>query len=533
MNSDYHPADSNNEWKQRRILKTTLACIIAVSAICALVLAVQNKISSTESPSSGSPSCMPSTFHWAVATAAYQVEGGYNETNREYSIWDKFCRTRPGVECADVADDEIHKYKEDIALMSKLNINSYRFSLSWSRMMSWNSTTRKMQPNPAGIAYYQKLIHELKNNFITPFITLYHWDLPQALEDNLDPPGWLNKDIKDHYEDYCRLAFQQFGNIVPYWFTFNEPWTFSTFGYSVGAHAPGRSSNSTEAYTVTHHVLISHATVVRLYWRMREQGQVMQRGRISIVVNSDIGIPSDSTEPSDIEAANRYNDYQIGWFLNPLAHGDYPNSMKVHSANNIPEFTEEESQLVKGTYDNVVGINHYTTHLITECDSPRSSIQCSSLPIGWATDLHVDSNPHPHGAVPSGTMWNGTTNVPLCAWHAGYPDGYGVLLDWVHNIMGGADILLTENGWCGNNTLDDKGQLWYYQSYVKQVFEARERGIPIIGYTAWSLLDNYEWGSYGPRFGLINVDYTTQERTPKIAAEWYRKLASTGCYPSS
>jgi len=462
----------------------------------------------------------PDTFKWAVATAAYQVEGAVGEGGRTPSIWDEFCKER-NIPCAERGDDMYALYKEDIAMMSRMHVTSYRFSFSWSRLMMWVPELGKAVANPAGVAFYRDLIHELRRWDIEPLITLYHWDMPMFVENNVgEGGGWLNREVVQHFEDYAKVAFQEFGHLVPMWFTMNEPWTFCALGYGAGVHAPGRSGTDTEAYLCAHNVLIAHATAVSLYRDMRTAGTYVRRsGQISMVINSDFGIPADPSEPADVEAADVYMQFQLDWFLSPLVNGRYPPHMVERAGSHLPTFTEAEANLVRGSLDGVLGLNHYTTHLITPCDSSRSTTECSSLAQGWDMDMATDHGPHPADARLS----------PECAWHAGYPAGYGLLLNYVHDNYPELNILLTESGWCGADLIDDQDQLWYYQTYLAEVHAAMARGVPILGYTAWSLMDNYEWGSFVPRFGLWHVDYNTLERVPKTAALWFGNVAKTNC----
>jgi len=300
----------------------------------------------------------------------------------------------------------------------------------------------------------------------------------------------------------------------------NEPWTFGYLGYGAGVHAPGKKDSHTNVYKAMHNVLLAHGESVKLYRAMRKEGKVMSRGEISIVVNADFGVPSDPESKEDQEATEAYMEFVIDWFLHPISKGTYPPHMVKRAGAHLPEFTPEQAELVKGSLDGVVGLNHYTTHLITECDSPRSTTNCSSLSKGWGFDLHVDSIPHPKDARKS----------PKCVWHSGYPKGYGMFIDYIYKRYPEWKILLTESGWCGDKLIDDQDQLWYYKTYVKEVLDAVKRGVPVVGYTAWSVMDNYEWGSFNERFGLWYVDFDTLERVPKTAAFWFGKVVENNCY---
>jgi len=462
--------------------------------------------------------CFPKGFKWAVATAAYQVEGAVAEGGRTPSIWDTFCKSKEGMACADRGNDMYHMYKDDIRMMKELKVGYYRFSFAWSRVMKWDANQSKAVANPEGVQFYTDLIHELRRNHLEPLVTLYHWDMPMFLEDEIG--GWLGDDIADHFADYSKVCFTYFGQLVPMWFTMNEPWTFAYLGYGPGAHAPGKDNSDTNTYKAAHNVLLAHGKSVQLYRKMREEGKVMSRGEISIVLNADFGIPAEPGNKEDETAAEAYVQYVLDWFLHPIMRGTYPPHMITRAGANLPTFTEEQKKMIMGTLDdNVLGLNHYTTKLITECDSERSLTPCANLSKGWAADLHVDSSAHPADARKS----------PKCVWHAGWPKGYGMLMDYVHKNYPEVKILLTESGWCGDKIIDDLDQLWYYKTYVAEVLAALKRGIPVLGYTAWSVMDNYEWGSFNERFGLWYVDFETLERVPKTASFWFSKVVENNC----
>jgi beta-glucosidase len=460
----------------------------------------------------------PKGFKWAVATAAYQVEGAVAEGGRTPSIWDTFCKETPNMTCADTGNDMYHKYKDDIKMMKELKVGYYRFSFAWSRVMKWNANKGRAEANPEGVTFYTNLIHELRRNHIDPLVTLYHWDMPMFLEDAIQ--GWLGDNIAEHFRDYSEVCFTYFGHLVPMWFTMNEPWTFGYLGYGAGVHAPGQRDSETMAYKAAHNVLLAHGESVKLYREMRTEGKVMSRGQISIVLNADFGIPVEAGNDEDITATEAYIQYVLDWFLHPIVKGSYPPHMVERAGSHLPTFTEEQKELVMGTLDdNILGLNHYTTKLITECDSPRSKTKCEDLSKGWALDLHVDSSEHPPDARKS----------PKCVWHAGWPTGYGMLMDYVYKNYPDLKILLTESGWCGDNIIDDLDQLWYYKTYVAEVLSAIKRGVPVLGYTAWSVMDNYEWGSFNERFGLWYVDFNTLERVPKTASFWFAKVVENNC----
>ncbi|RLN64009.1 hypothetical protein BBJ29_005346 [Phytophthora kernoviae] len=491
------------------------------------------------------PRCFPENFMFGSATASYQVEGAWNEGGRTPSIWDDYCRSHyKKVACANVADDFYHRYRDDIKLMVETGLQSSRFSVSWSRAMNWNPETKRMRPNPEGIAFYHALVDELTANNIVPVLTLYHWDLPLELHSELSPQGWLNPDIVDHFVEYATLMFHELGDKVDLWTTFNEPLTFTTAGYASGQGAPGLKKSETMAYVVAHNVLRSHAAVVHAFRELKTNtpGVVRINARIGITLNSDFAYPVDPKNPLDVAAAERKMQFELGWFLSPLVSGDYPAIMRERVGDRLPRFTAEEAALVKGSYD-LFMLNHYSSKLVTDCGiSPKSSHPCKKLGRGWERDLGVDISRQLPGSRRSSKNRHGKLN---CGWFTAYPPGYLEAIKWLHAADPTADILLTENGWCGNEEVENLDQLWYYQEYVAQVYKAVvEENIPIIGYTAWSFLDNYEWGSFSPRFGLYYVNFSSEtgdkdeaytpqssglERIPRPAAKWFGHLAKTKC----
>ena len=477
--------------------------------------------------------CFPKEFMVGTATAAYQVEGGWNSTGRTPSIWDTFCRSRENVECANVADDFYHRYPLDIQ-ERMVGLSHFRFSFSWSRVMTWNATIQRMQPNPEGISFYKDLLQQLHTANIQPVVTMYHWDLPQALLDNVDG-GWTSPNIVSHFEQYANLLYQEYGSMIQYWSTFNEPWTFTLLGYDIGVHAPGYYH---QAYLAGHYVLLSHAAAVQAF---RSSPYIdTNTHKISMVLNVDYGFPLNPQSPQDMELVERKMQFTLGWFLHPLLTGDYPAVMKEYIMP-IVNFTKEQSQALKGSLD-LFMLNHYSSTVITSCNGPNSTLaSCNDLPAGWYRDLGVDMSRFPKGAKLSSTNAQGQRN---CGWFSGVPSGYRQVIRWMHQQDTTKDIFLTENGWCGNTTIDNTDQLWYYQSYLKEVYQAwKVDNIPIIGYTAWSLLDNYEWGSFEPRFGLYYVQYPPQtgskqgytpkptdlKRIPRPAAHYIHHVADTKC----
>ncbi|RLN89008.1 hypothetical protein BBJ28_00004128 [Nothophytophthora sp. Chile5] len=486
---------------------------------------------SASSSGSGNSStkCFPSNFLFGSATSAYQVEGGVNSTGRTPSVWDTLCAAG-AFECANVADDFIDRYQDDIATMKSDGHSSLRFSISWSRAMTWNSTTQRMQPNPEGLAFYHSLVDELLANGMEPLLTLFHWDTPAELYEAGD---FLNATIIDHFTDFAQLIFTEFGQQVKFWSTINEPLSYMKVFYI-------RGESDTDVYDAAHNLLLAHAQAVALFRNLQSQGVVQSSARIGMVLDG-FGLPYDETVDADVEAAERYVQFSTGWFLAPITTGDYPPMMRERVGSRLPTFTADEAALLKGSYDLFMS-NHYYANLITDCDSEYSATNCSDLGVGYYTDLGVDHTQMPVGSViGSGSILDPTS----CTDHGGFPPSYLEYIRWVHAYDTSADILLTENGWCGNETIDNQDQLWYFRTHLEMVHKAiYEDDIPIIGYTAWSFFDNFEWASYAPRYGLYYVDFpdnigdadlysvpsTELTRTPRTAAKWYADLATTGCF---
>ncbi|EGZ16994.1 hypothetical protein PHYSODRAFT_497960 [Phytophthora sojae] len=500
-------------------------------------------LSTSPSSVTAEPRCFPDGFMFGSATAAYQVEGAWNESGRTPSIYDAYCRETPGIECANVADDFYHRYHDDIKLMVETGLQSFRFSTSWSRAMTWDPETRRMRPNPPGLAFYHSVIDELNANGITPILTLHHYDLPLALQTELDPQAWLNPDISSHFDDYAALMFNEFGSKVNFWTTFNEPLGLVGYAYGMGFPnmPPARRGSPTEAYEVSKGVLMCHAKAVKTFRELREAGVVASGARISMVLVSSYFYPLDESNPKDVAAAQRAMDFDMGWFLQPLLTGDYPAIMREIAGDRLPRFTAEESALLKGSYD-MFQLNHYSSQAVTSCDSPTSTVDCASLAPGWQADKGVDDSHIIPGTLhPKPDRFGNNYCANL---FTPYPPGYLAMIKYMHAHDPTVDILLTENGWCGNDEIENMDQVHFFEAFVEQVHKAVvEEKLPVIGYTAWSFLDNFEWGSYKPRFGLYYVNWTSETgspdfnnpkptdlaRIPRPSARWFQKLSTSRC----
>ena len=467
----------------------------------------------------------PPAFIWGLGTSAYQIEGGVNLTGRQPSIWDGFAHT-PGKtsngDTGDVACDHVRLFRSDVELMRSIGLRHYRFSISWSRVMSWDAARRRMVPNEPGLRFYDALLDALLVAGITPYVTLYHWDLPQALHTELG--GWhtpYNARMHAEFARYAALCFGRYGGRVLFWATFNEPWTFAVEGYSLGQKAPGCVPTLTgpgpcpdgdAVYVVGHNVLLAHAAAAEVY---RREYQPSQRGLISMSLNCEFSLPLTPAR-EDVAAAERANEFYLGWWLQPLLSGDYPVVMRQYLGARLPTFSRAQSARLQGSID-VLGLNHYSTHLVRAARPREQGDQWC----GWIADQQLYSS--------YGAGWPQAAS----AWERAYPPGIRLLLNWAAGRAGArwhGDVLITENGWGCNSAgaaaaARDAQQREYLTNYTEQVRLALiEDGVPVRGYFGWSLLDNFEWNDgYSKRFGLFYVDYETQVRTPKLAARWWNR----------
>jgi beta-galactosidase len=449
----------------------------------------------------------PEGFLWGSATASYQIEGAGAEGGRTPCIWDTFCAI-PGkvanLENGSVACDHYHRFKEDVKIMKDLGLPSYRFSISWSRLLP----TGRGEPNPEAVKFYCDLIDELVAAGIKPLCTIYQWDLPQCLEDEYG--GWLNRKVVDDFEHYSACCFAAFGDKCKDWITFNEPWCSTVLGYANGEMAPGNKEKpDTEPYLAAHHIILAHGQAVRRY---RTEFQPKQGGAIGITLNMDWREPLTDSQ-GDIDATQRSIDWQLGWYADPIWKGDYPESMKKKCGDRLPSFTEAEKEMIKGTSD-FFGLNHYAT---AYCSEPAGRAQTVSMwgnvqAGGYFDDQEVCLKDDPKwprtdmnwGVVPWGLN-------RLCAY-----------IQKVYSPVGG--IIVTENG-CAvkEDSVEDAKQdtfrVEFYQGYIAQMHQSIQEGADIRGYFAWSLMDNFEWAlGYSKRFGIVRVDYETQERFVKASA---------------
>ncbi|KAJ4724164.1 Beta-glucosidase [Melia azedarach] len=498
----------------------TLPILLCLVSIISIVAAVQPSHFDT---SSLNRSSFPSGFTFGTASSAYQYEGAANEGGRGPSIWDTYTHRYPGKikdgSNGDVAVDSYHRYKADAYISKAMNLDAYRFSISWSRILPNGKLSGGV--NKEGIAYYNNLINELLANGVEPFVTLFHWDTPQALEDEYG--GFFSPHIVNDFRDYAEVCFKEFGDRVKHWITLNEPWTYSTGGYASGYLAPGRCSDwqqlnctggdsATEPYLVAHHQLLAHAAAVHLY---KTKYQVSQKGKIGISLVSSWMIPYSSARHHQ-NAAIRALDFMFGWFMDPITSGTYPHSMKVLVGNRLPKFSKEESEMLKGSFD-FLGLNYYTSNYVAYAPQLRSGNK------SYLKDPLINLL----------TERNGIPIGPKAAsdWLYVYPRGIWDLLLYTKKKYNDPLIYITENGVSEANdaklslheALADNMRIDYHYHHLSFLSKAIEDGVRVKGYFARSLVDNFEWNAgYTVRFGFNYFDHKTGvNRVPKHSAIWF------------
>ncbi|KAH0467835.1 hypothetical protein IEQ34_002868 [Dendrobium chrysotoxum] len=497
-----------------------------IFVILFVLCGVQECLSVSNGLSRGS---FPNGFVFGTASSAYQYEGAVKEDGRGPTVWDKFAHSFGKVldfSNADVAVDQYHRYEEDVQLMADIGMDAYRFSIAWSRIFP-NGTG---QVNQAGIDHYNKLIDALLAKGIKPYVTLFHWDLPQALEDRYS--GWLSTQIINDFTTYADICFNAFGDRVKDWITFNEPHTLAIQGYDVGLQAPGhcsillhllcRGGNSrTEPYIVAHNILLSHATAVNTYKRKYE---AVQKGSIGMSFDVMWYEPI-SNASKEIAATQRALDFHFGWFMDPIFFGEYPSSMRERVGKRLPTFSDKDAALVKGSLD-FVGINHYTTYYAMENSTNLVGVVFNDALADSGTINLPFKGLHPIGDKASSI------------WLYIVPRGLRSLMNYIKDKYGNPPVIITENGMDDSNNpfisiknaLKDEKRIRYHSEYLGNLSAAiKDDGCDVRGYFVWSLLDNWEWAAgYTSRFGLYFVDYNDNlKRYPKNSVQWFKNLLSS------
>jgi beta-glucosidase len=436
----------------------------------------------------------PDGFLWGAATSAYQIEGSPLADGAGPSIWHRFCHS-PGLtrngETGDIACDHYRRYADDVRLMRDLGLNAYRFSIAWARILP-DGTGRV---NPAGLAFYDRLVDALLDAGITPSITLYHWDLPAALDDR---GGWLNRDVAQWFAEYATAMFRALGDRVKMWATLNEPWVVTDGGYLHGALAPGHR-NHFEAPIATHNLMRAHGEAVRAF---RADGS----GSIGMVVNLEPKVPA-SESAADGAATTRADAYMNRQYLDPLFRGEYPAELSEIFGAAWPSFPDSDFDAIREPID-FLGVNYYTRG-VTRYDP-------------HALPLRASNAPQP-GKTYTETGWE--VHAPALT----------DVLKWVTQRYGPMPLYVTENGSAfydppraDGGCVHDPLRVSYLRQHLGAVLDAIEQGADVRGYFAWSLLDNFEWSlGYSKRFGIVHVDYETQARTPKDSARLYSRIIAT------
>ncbi|CAA2982311.1 beta-glucosidase-like [Olea europaea subsp. europaea] len=495
----------------------------------------------------------PEDFTFGAGTSSFQIEGAWNVGGKTKSIWDVFSMTKPG-NIADgsngcVAADQYNMFRDDVALIKKVGLDSYKFSISWSRILPGGRLSTGVSRE--GVRYYSDLIDALLAAGIQPSITLFHWDVPQCLEDEYG--GFLSRKIVKDFSEYAEVCFWEFGDRVKNWYTTNEAWSFSVQGYATGLFAPGRGrpqeaitekerqkrtrlqrsvnlpnciidagNPGTEPYIVGHNLILSHAHAVDIY---RRKFQESQGGRIGMI-NCTFWYEPLTDSEEDRAAAARELDFVLGWFVEPLVTGEYPESMINNVGERLPKFTPEEENLVKGSYD-YLGINYYTTNYISnDTTTPTTDSYLTDA----RTIASIERNGVPIGAK-AGSDW-----LYVVPWGI-----YKLLLE-IKNRYNEPIIYITENGMDDVNnralnvaqSLSDKMRIDYHNDHLYYIKQAIKQGVNVRGYYLWSMFDNFEWISgYTSRFGIIYVDFDdgVTSRYPKDSAIWWKNFLSKKATP--
>ncbi|NYE21571.1 GH1 family beta-glucosidase [Microbacterium immunditiarum] len=468
-------------------------------------------------PDAFPPRVFPEDFEWGAATAAYQIEGAAFEDGRTASIWDTFAR-RPGAvlggETGDVACDHYHRWVEDVDHLAALGVGAYRLSISWPRVQPGGSGAL----NPAGVQFYLDLLRALQSRGIRPYVTLYHWDLPQELEDE---GGWANRSTAYAFAEYARLMAEVLGHLVDTWTTLNEPWCSAFLGYAAGAHAPGRAEPDA-ALAAVHHLNLAHGLAVSA---IRE---VLPAARVSVALNLR-PIRSATDSPEDRDAARRIEALSNGAFIGPLFEGVYPEDLLRDTADVTDwSFVHPGDLAITKQPIDVLGINYYNPTLVRRrtgaVTTERADGHTPSAHSPWVAADGVEFVPQDGPRTAMGWTID--------------PSGLSELLLNVHRRVPGMPIVVSENGAAfddvpvvegGEQRVHDPDRIAYLHGHLAAVAEVREAGVDVRGYFAWSFMDNFEWAfGTSKRFGLLYVDYPTGERTFKDSAHWYARVTRTG-----
>ena len=446
----------------------------------------------------------PPSFLWGVATSSYQIEGAWDEDGKGESIWDRFTHAEGNIKggsTGDVAVDHYHRYQEDVQLMKELGLQAYRFSISWPRILPEG----RGSVNDKGLDFYRRLVDALLEAGIVPFVTLYHWDLPQALQDE---GGWPERAVAEAFVEYTDVVTRHLGDRVEHWITHNEPWVVAFHGYETGEHAPG-GEDMDQALRASHHLLLSHGQAVPVI-RANSPG-----AQVGITLNLSPAVPASPSE-ADRALARRVDGYINRWFLDPLYGRHYPADMvAIYVDEGVLEagmpFVQEGDLEAIAVPTDFLGVNYYTRAI--------------------ARAEEVENNLEP-------TIWTREDQTEM-GWEV-YPEGLYTLLNRLHFEYHPGLLYITENGASystgpdENGRVPDEERLSYLRDHFRSAHRALENGVPLAGYFVWSLLDNFEWAhGYTQRFGIVWVDYEALERIPKDSAFWYSEVIEQNAVQAS
>jgi beta-glucosidase len=449
----------------------------------------------------------PADFIWGAATSAYQIEGAANEDGRGPSIWDTFSKTPGKVahgDTGDVANDHYHRYKDDVKLMKELGLKGYRFSFAWGRLFPSGSGQREER----GFAFYDRLIDEILSAGIEPLATLYHWDLPQALQDK---GGWANREILKPFEEYSAAVVERFGDRVKKFSPINEPWVVAWLGHGIGIHAPGIKDRKT-GWAVAHHTVLAHAVSTNA---MRSVRSDIKTGP---VLNQANFVADDLSDPNQAHAVELLDAIQNRFWMDAFFNGKYPGILKKEFADELLPVIKDgdlESATVKNDF---IGVNFYFDNRVGAPIAGENPWHTLSTFYG----INIDE-------TPKGELTD--MGWPL------NPEGIGNLGVRWHKEFGSKlpDLYVTENGVAYDDGINAEGKITdvrrikYLQTHLQSISDAIAKGAPFKGYYQWSLMDNFEWAlGYEKRFGIIHVDFQTQKRTLKDSALWYQQAIKTG-----
>jgi beta-glucosidase len=421
----------------------------------------------------------PDGFLWGVATSAYQIEGAVDVDGRGRSMWDGFAGESG--ETGDIACDHYRRWRDDVELLGELGVNAYRFSIAWPRLFP----TGRGPLERRGLDHYDRLIDALLEKGITPLVTLYHWDLPQALQDE---GGWLSRDTVERFAEYAATCFDAYGDRVTWWCTINEPWIIGLLGYLHGLHAPGIKGDVRGEAAAFHHVLLAHG---------RAAHAAPAAARVGIAFSLAPHYPAG---PGDVEVSRLSDGYVNRWFLDPVLGRSYPDDMRALWEERIGplDFVHEGDLETIGSRSDFIGVNYYARRVMRAAPGARP----------WPWEVVA-------GVAP--TTEAGTEITPKA---------FTDLLVRLRDDYGDVPIVVTENGAVYNDAVHDERRVEFIRDHLAAVHDAIEQGVPVVGYCYWSFMDNFEWAlGYAQRFGLVHVDYDTLERTIKYSGRYYASIA--------